>query len=335
MKYIPTQIIAAVVLLGCRDSQKSASTPEAKPVEPAPTETPSANAPKAKPESPAITTPGISILKAAKNGNIEVVKQHIAAGTDVNVNEKSFRLRSPLHYASETGHREIVELLIAGGANVNAKRSEGVTPLHDASGRGHREIVELLIAGGANVNIVVAGWGTPLHQASGNHGPSGGGHKEIIELLIANGADVNAQDSSAFGGVDSPLHQAKNKEIGELLISKGAKVNAIAGGDHGKTPLHAKVRSGDKEFVELLITKGADVNAKDGGGYPPLYLAAERGRKEIIALLIAGGADVNARSGEFKLTALDGASATDRAEIADLLRKHGGNTGEELKAEGK
>ena len=34
-------------------------------------------------------------------------------------------------------------------------------------------------------------------------------------------------------------------------------------------------------------------------------------------------------------TPLDSAIANDRAETADLLRKHGGKTGEELKAEGK
>ena len=49
--------------------------------------------------------------------------------------EKSFRVMSPLHYASGAGHREIVELLIAGGANVNTKTSFGFfseTPLDKA-----------------------------------------------------------------------------------------------------------------------------------------------------------------------------------------------------------
>jgi len=34
-------------------------------------------------------------------------------------------------------------------------------------------------------------------------------------------------------------------------------------------------------------------------------------------------------------TSLDVANETNQPEIADLLRKHGGKTGEELKAEGK
>jgi len=56
--------------------------------------------------------------------------------------------------------------------------------------------------------------------------------------------------------------------------------------------------------------------------------------KEIAVLLLANGADVNAtdRIGQ---TPVDAAITMDRTEIANLLRKHGGKTGEELKAEGK
>ena len=58
------------------------------------------------------------------------------------------------------------------------------------------------------------------------------------------------------------------------------------------------------------------------------------GHKEVVELLIAKGADVNAR-GFLGITSLDRAIDNDKTEVADLLRKHGGKTGEELKAEGK
>jgi ankyrin repeat protein len=70
--------------------------------------------------------------------------------------------------------------------------------------------------------------------------------------------------------------------------------------DDGVTPLHFAAASGHKEIVEVLVTKGADVNANIGG-WTPLHLAVDEGH----------------------------------TETADLLRKHGGKTGEELKAEGK
>ena len=101
------------------------------------------------------------------------------------------------------------------------------------------------------------------------------------------------------------------------------------------TPLHSAVAGGHKDVVELLIAKGADVNAKDEEyGAIPLHHAAQAGHKEIVELLIAAGADVNAKNKDGK-TPLDWAVAWDEPETADLLRKHGGTTGEELSAEGK
>jgi ankyrin repeat protein len=64
-----------------------------------------------------------ALVKAAGDGNIVAVKQHLAAGADVNANVDGV---TPLHWA-ET--KEIVELLIAGGADVNAKDDVGDTPL--------------------------------------------------------------------------------------------------------------------------------------------------------------------------------------------------------------
>ncbi|NRB28689.1 MAG: ankyrin repeat domain-containing protein, partial [Roseibacillus sp.] len=90
-----------------------------------------------------------------------------------------------------------------------------------------------------------------------------------------------------------------------------------------------------KEIVELLIAKGADVNAKfEDDGSTPLHLAAWKGHFETAELLIAKGADVNAKDKDGE-TPLNWAIKNKHTETADLLRKHGGKTGEELKAEGK
>jgi len=65
-----------------------------------------------------------------------------------------------------------------------------------------------------------------------------------------------------------------------------------------------------------------------------LHLAAYFRHRDVLGILIAKGADVNAKlqSGE---TPLDHAVDQKETELADLLRKHGGKTGAELKAEGK
>ena len=48
--------------------------------------------------------PSVDIHKAAKEGNIEAVKQHIAAGTDVNTKEVDGF--TPLYFAAQNGQKE-------------------------------------------------------------------------------------------------------------------------------------------------------------------------------------------------------------------------------------
>ena len=89
---------------------------------------------------------------------------------------------------------------------------------------------------------------------------------------------------------------------------------------------------GSIKAVKEHLAAGADVNAKEKGG-TPLYYAAGTGHKVIAVLLIAEGADVNAKS-DSGSTPLDWAIRRNVTETADLLRKHGGKTSEELKATG-
>ena len=149
---------------------------------------------------------------------------------------------------------------------------------------------------------------------------------EAVQAHLAAGTDINAKD----GGF-TPLHLAiGNKEIVQLLITKGADVNARS--VVGWTPLQYATGDNKKDVVELLIAEGADVNAKGGiGGGTSLYLAAMSGHKELVELLIAADADVNVRESQLGMTPLDMA---DDKGTAELLRKHGGKTGEELKAAG-
>jgi len=97
--------------------------------------------------------------------------------------------------------------------------------------------------------------------------------------------------------------------------------------------IHKAAERGNIEAVKQHLAAGTDVNAKDSG-WTPLTVAANNGHKEIVELLIAKGADVNAKDDD-GYTPLDGAVDEGQIEIAALLRKHGGKTGEELKAEGK
>jgi len=157
------------------------------------------------------------------------------------------------------------------------------------------------ISRGLNLNTVSEDGFSTLHRAVEGD-PNTERETEnlkIIELLIDKGADVNGKDDND----DTPLHLSINRNISEFLIEHGADVNAkdCSGG----TPLHSIIFEKDKDLVTLLITNGADLNSLNEDGQTPLdYLTSVE---------------------------LEGVTA----EIAILLRKHGGKTGEELKAEGK
>jgi ankyrin repeat protein len=64
-----------------------------------------------------------------------------------------------------------------------------------------------------------------------------------------------------------------------------------------------------------------------------IYEASEKGNIRAVKQHLASGKDVNAKDSEGK-TPLDYA-LNKPSEIVDFLLKHGGKTGEELKAEGK
>ena len=292
MKHLLLTTIAAVVLVGCGESQQS--VPQAEPVaevpvqpSPPPAEAkPVAKAtkpttpPKAvsankgadpargiKPEPPTAKAPDISFHDAAALGNNEAVKQHLTAGTDVNAKDESGW--TPLHWAASKVHNKTAKLLIKEGADVNAVNKDGLSPLDYAE----NETFGFLIDHGAKSGAELKG-GEPVVEATQSEPPT-----------------------------------AKAPEIS----------------------IHDAARTGNIEAVKQHLADGAEVNAKSSGGRTPLHWAANRGHEEVAELLIAKGAEVNAMDVLLGWTPLDYAEG----ETADLLRKHGGKTGEELKAEGK
>ena len=140
-------------------------------------------------------------------------------------------------------------------------------------------------------------------------------------------------------GESSIQHAARygNIEAVKQHVAAGTDINAH-GGKYDGTALHEAAARGHKEIVELLIKEGADMHAKVNsgleGGMTPLHWAAREGRKEVVELLISKGADVNTKD-NYGNTPLDRAIQYKAPKEAALLRKHGGKTGEELKAEGK
>jgi len=287
--------------------------------------------------------PPKDIWEAAEEGNVEAVKQHLAAGADVNA--KNILGWTPLHTAAFFGQKEAVELLIAKGADVNAKNDHDETPLDSAFI--NKETAALLRKHGGKHSTI-------------NTAAQTGDIEAIKEFLIA-GSDVNTKDVLDKTPLDAAIHFKQIKTAGFLLEHGGKTGKELKGGEpvgdieaikklvaRKERDIHTweAAMLGNIEVVKHHLDAGADVNAMGGlREWTLLHQAADVGNKEIVELLIAEGADVNAKvegglmEGNtpldgFMLRANAGFNAAFK-ETADLLRKHGGKTGEELKAEGK
>ena len=114
----------------------------------------------------------------------------------------------------------------------------------------------------------------------------------------------------------------------QILLTTIAAVVLVGCGE--SMPIHNAARDGNIEAVRQHLAAGADVNAKNQYGSTSLHFAAGYGRNEMAELLIAAGAEVNAKTKRGE-TPLD--LAEDDPKIRNPILKHGGKTGEGLKAE--
>jgi len=99
-----------------------------------------------------IKAPEIDIHTAVISDNMEAVKQHIAAGSDLNVRDP-FGGSSPLISAAVFGKTEMTKVLIDAGVDLNFQNTDGSTALHTAAFFCRPEIVQLLLEKNADKTI--------------------------------------------------------------------------------------------------------------------------------------------------------------------------------------
>jgi hypothetical protein len=93
--------------------------------------------------------PDTSLIEAAVAGNVEAVRQHIVAGTDLNERNPESG-STALIGAASFGKNETAILLIEAGTNLEVKNKEGSTALHAAAFLCREKIVKALLAKGAD-----------------------------------------------------------------------------------------------------------------------------------------------------------------------------------------
>lgn len=99
-----------------------------------------------------VTAPSVDIHTAVVSGNVEAIKQHIAAGSNINERDP-YGGSSPLISASLFGKTEIAKMLIDAGADINIQNNDGSTALHTAAFFCRSEIVKMLLEKNADKTI--------------------------------------------------------------------------------------------------------------------------------------------------------------------------------------
>ena len=129
-----------------------------------------------------VEAPAVDIHTAVVTGNKDALKQHIAAGT--NLNEKDpFGGSSPLISAAVFGKTEEAKILVDAGADINFQNNDGSTALLSAAFFCRPEIVRMLLDAGADKNITNKFGATAYQTVAGSFEESKNTYDMIGKVL--------------------------------------------------------------------------------------------------------------------------------------------------------
>ena len=163
------------------------------------------NQDKANKSMPVVKAPKVDLHSAVVASDLETIKKHIKAGSDLNVLEPS-RASTPLITAAAVGNAEAAKLLIGGGADLNYQNADGSTALHTATVFNRTDVAKVLIDSGIDLNLKNLNGSTALHLAAFF------GRSDIAKILLDKGADKTIKNNSgqtAAESVQAPFENVK------------------------------------------------------------------------------------------------------------------------------
>jgi ankyrin repeat protein len=249
------------------------------------------------------------LAKAARKNDTVAALDLLQRGADIN--EKDKNEQPALFWAIDSGHMDMVKLLLAHGALVESKDKNGLTALMCAGG--HMKIARLLLDKGADVNgannygVTALMFGAQL------------GAEDYMRLLIERGADLDKECRIGYTVHDFAQDTGYSNILQLLQEAANPDCNPLAG------VLIKAVREGNLSAIQDLVQRGADINEKDGNGKTMVMLALHRDHPEVAAWLIERGVSVDEKDKDGNTALM---RATGHVEIARLVFDKGAKVDE-------
>ncbi|XP_039240465.1 ankyrin repeat and death domain-containing protein 1B [Pipra filicauda] len=255
---------------------------------------------------------GMNVLHfAAQNNSVKIVDYFLQELHLNDLNKPDAKGKKPFLLASEKGHVDMINNLIALKLFTSEKDKEGNTALHLAAKNGHSEVVEILLEQWEEINDLNQNGETPFYLSVK------GGHEKCAELLLDAGSDINVltqNDSSAL----QVAIQNGHLSLVTFLIDKN--IDLVPKPEQKNSPLHLAVIGNNLPVVKSLLDANHDINSLNNRQETPLHLAADLGNVELVEVLLKAGCDLKAMDKHGK-TALAVASRSNHALIVDMIIK--------------
>jgi ankyrin repeat protein len=137
-----------------------------------------------------VKPPQVDIHTAVVTDNLAALKQHVAAGS--NINEKDpYRGSSPLISAALFGKTEAAKILIDAGADIDFTNNDGSTALHTSAFFCRPEIVKMLLDKQADKTIKNKYGSTPYESVSAPYSQVKNVYEAMQQMLAPMGLKLD------------------------------------------------------------------------------------------------------------------------------------------------
>ena len=182
---------------------------------------------------------------AARNGQVEAVKELLKEEYGVDVDNKNEDERTPCHLAARYGHVDVLKLILEKDSFAIFDNDEDDnTPLHLAAKHSHAEAVDFLLCQGASVHKRNSKNWTALDCAAAS------GSYDCAVLLLNHDSPVDPQDRRGV----TPLHLAAihgHEKLARLLLEHDAGL--ALENDDGMNALELAIHHHNKNVVEVIL----------------------------------------------------------------------------------